>query len=79
MITDTLPEAEARQHEIFRRMSGEQRLLLAMAWSDTLRDIALAGLRRRHPSVTEKGLRALFVKEFHGIEIKESSGEEYHE
>ncbi|MFH1481498.1 MAG: hypothetical protein ABIG67_09530 [Pseudomonadota bacterium] len=75
MITDTLPEAEARQHEIFRGMSGEQRLRLAMAWSDNIRDICWAGLRRRHPSATEKELRAIFLKDLHGIEIKESFGE----
>ena len=31
MITDTTPAAEERQYEIFRQMSGERKLLLAMA------------------------------------------------
>ncbi|MFC1896701.1 hypothetical protein ACFL0Q_08620 [Thermodesulfobacteriota bacterium] len=72
MITDTTPEAEARQHEILLAMNGEQRLRLAMAWSDTIRDICWAGFRRRHPSATEKELRVMFLMELHGIDLEES-------
>ena len=71
MITDTTPEAEERQREIFRAMNGEQRLCLAMAWSDNVRDIAWAGFQRRHPSASEKELRAQFLREVHGIEMEE--------
>jgi hypothetical protein len=70
MITDTTPEAEERQHEIFRGMSGEQRLCLAIAWSDSVRDISWAGFQRRHPSAGEKELRALILREVHGIEME---------
>jgi len=45
MIIDTTPAAQKRQHEIFRRMSGERRLLLALVFSDQIRDIAMEGLR----------------------------------
>ena len=67
MITDTTPAAEERQHEIFRKMSGERRLLLAMAFSDQIRDIAMEGLRRRHPSASEEALKAIFIKEIYGV------------
>ena len=40
MITDTTAEAEKRQNEIFARLSGEQKVRLAMELSDTVRDIA---------------------------------------
>ena len=63
MITDTTPEAEERQHEIFRQMSGERKLLLAMAFSDRIRDITMEGLRHRHPSVSEENLRAIYFME----------------
>jgi hypothetical protein len=67
MITDTTPAAEERQHEIFRKMSGELKLLLAMAFSDQIRDIAMEGLRRRHPSASEEALKAIFIKEIFGV------------
>jgi len=69
MITDTNPEAELRQHEIFKRMSGERKVLLAMAFSDQVRDIAIEGLRRRHSSVSEEKLKAIYFKEMFGVTI----------
>jgi hypothetical protein len=70
MISDTSPEAEAVQIEIFRRMTGEERLLTAMRLSDELRDIALAGLKNRHPDMSEGDLENLFYREIHRFEIK---------
>jgi hypothetical protein len=69
MTTDTTPAAQKLQHEIFRRMSGERRMLLAMSFSDQIRDIAIEGLRRRHPSVSEENLKAIYFKEMFGVEI----------
>ncbi len=79
MITDTTEEAKNRQEEIFRRMSGEEKLKLAMAFSDTIRDIAWAGFCQRHPSVPEKTLWAMFIKEINGLEILNRSGGQNHE
>ena len=73
MITDTTPDADKRQHEIFERLSGEEKVRLAMAFSDTVRDIAWAGFRRRHSSLSEEVLRTLFLREVHGIELPERS------
>jgi len=69
VITDTTPAAENRQHEIFKRISGERRLLLAMSFSDQIRDIAIEGLRRRHPLVSEESLKAIYFKEMFGVTI----------
>ena len=69
MIRDTTPEARKRQNAIFERLSGEEKVRLAMAFSDTVRDIAWAGFRRRHPSVSEEMLRTLFLQEVHGMEL----------
>ena len=52
-ITDTTPEAQARQMEIQRAMSGEQRLTLAYEMSMFARDLAREGIRRDHPEWTE--------------------------
>jgi hypothetical protein len=69
MVTDTSPAVQKRQHEIFKRMSGERRLLLAMSFSDQVRDIAIEGLRRKHPSVSEENLKAIYFREMFGVNI----------
>jgi hypothetical protein len=69
MLNDTTAEAEKRQHEIFDRLSGEEKVRLAMEFSDAVRDIAWAGFCRRHPSVSEETLRVMFLEEVHGIEL----------
>ena len=74
MISDTTPEAEAHQRQIFQRMSGEERLLVSMALSDQMRDIALAGLKSKHPQATEDEIRDLFIKIVHGLVIKKEKG-----
>ena len=52
-ITDTTPEARARQLEILRAMSGEQRMMLAYEMSMFMREIAKEGIRRDHSDWTE--------------------------
>jgi len=63
---DTNPAAEAIQLEILRRMSGEQRVVLAFEMSDFARELAKAGFRRAHPDrpearVTREWLRLTFL------------------
>jgi len=52
-ISDTSPEARAKQDEILRAMSGEQRMTLAYEMSMFARDLAREGIRRDHPEWTE--------------------------
>jgi hypothetical protein len=52
-ITDTSPEAQARQLEILRAMSGEQRMMLAYEMSMFVRELMKEGIRRDHPDWTE--------------------------
>ena len=56
-MSDTSPAAQAIQDEIHRRMSGEERLKLAMDMSDMARAFALARLRAEHPEWTEWELK----------------------
>ena len=50
---DTRPTAEAVQTDILQRMSGEQRILLALEMSRLARDFAREGIRREHPDWPE--------------------------
>jgi hypothetical protein len=52
-ISDTTPEARALQESILRKMTGEQRLLLAWDMSLFARELARAGIQQEHPDWTE--------------------------
>ena len=52
-ISDTSPEARARQEEILRAMTGEQRIMLAYEMSMFARELMKEGIRRDHPDWTE--------------------------
>ena len=62
MISDTTPAAESYEHRIFARMTGDERLHAAMALSDQMRDIALAGLKKRYPNLGELDLLNFLFK-----------------
>ena len=56
-ISDTTPEARAKQEEILRAMTGEQRMELAYEMSMFVREIAREGIRRDHPDWTEAQIK----------------------
>jgi len=56
-MTDTSPEAQAAQTEVYRKMTPVQRLEIAFEMSLAAREFALAGLRLRHPDWTETQLQ----------------------
>ena len=56
-MDDTSPKAREIQIGIYQRMTGAQRLALALDMSDTLRRLALARLRQEHPDWTEWELK----------------------
>ena len=52
-MTDTSPAARAKQDEILRAMSGEQRVTLAYEMSMFVRELMREGIRHDHPDWTE--------------------------
>jgi hypothetical protein len=48
-MTDTTAAAQAIQIEIYRKMSGEQRLQLALEMSDFARELTAQRIRDDHP------------------------------
>jgi hypothetical protein len=77
---DTTPEADRVQREVYRRMSGGQRLELAFQMSDCLRGIVADGVRSRHPDYSDDQVRLavirltlgreLFEKVYPGVQIE---------
>lgn len=51
---DTSPEVAAVLLEGYRRMSPAQKLAQAAALSRATRDLAVAGMRRRHPEASDR-------------------------
>jgi hypothetical protein len=51
---DTGSEAWRVQREIFRRMTGPERLTMAFEMSDAARALTEAGIRHRHPDWTDE-------------------------
>ncbi|HET9741777.1 MAG TPA: hypothetical protein VFQ00_03415 [Terriglobales bacterium] len=68
--SDTSPEAAAVQTEIFRRMNPSQRLRMAIEMSDSMRNLALAGLRSRRPELNEQELSRELLRVMYGFELK---------
>lgn len=69
MEQDTSPQAAERYRELLRGMSTEQR---AAAWAslcEGVREMALAGLRSRHPQASEEELRVRLAVRTYGREI----------
>lgn len=58
---DTDPAAEAVQLEIYRRMSTGRKIQLVFEASAMSRELALAGLRSRHPDAGAAEIRRRFL------------------
>jgi hypothetical protein len=56
-MLDTNPRATAQYLELLRAMDPARRLEIAGGLSRAVRDLALAGLRNRHPAATEEEIR----------------------
>ncbi|HEX7959819.1 MAG TPA: hypothetical protein VF493_07870 [Terriglobales bacterium] len=67
MHSDTTPEAEAIQQDIFRRMTTEERLRMALEMSESLRNVALAGLRSRRPDLDDHELSRELMRIMYGF------------
>jgi hypothetical protein len=61
-ISDTSPTVQRMQAEIFRRMTGEQRLKIACDLSDALREMAMARIRHEHPDWSERRINVELVR-----------------
>jgi hypothetical protein len=64
--TDTSPQADARYHELLRRMPPERRLEAAMRLSQAVRELAIAGIRQRHPDADEEEVRVRLAVRMYG-------------
>ena len=65
-MNDTSAAADARYHELLRKLSPERRLETAMKLSRAVRELALAGIRLRHPEADDRELRVRLAVRLYG-------------
>ena len=51
---DTTADAHRVQGEVYAKMGGTARVALALELSETIQQLAYAGIRHRHPQYTEE-------------------------
>lgn len=66
---DTSAEAESVVIEKLRAMSPEQRLTLALSLSQSVRSLALAGVRQRHPGASDREQLLRLAITIHGRDL----------
>ena len=65
-MSDTSPEAAEIQAGIHRRMTGAERMRLAVEMSMTARELALAHLRAEHPDWSDRELKRELLRHAFG-------------
>lgn len=68
-MNDTTNEAEAVRLRALRAMSPTRRLTMAMGWSQSVREMSRAGLRRQFPGVTERELHRMLAERVLGADL----------
>ncbi|HWN68835.1 MAG TPA: hypothetical protein VNM90_14455 [Haliangium sp.] len=66
---DTAREAHEVQLAIYRRMSPEQKLALAIRMSEEVREVAADGIRARHPEYSPDQVRFALWRMLHGDDV----------
>jgi hypothetical protein len=60
--------------DIWRNMTGEQRIAKAFRLTEEIRGVMLAGIRNRHPNESEDEIRHLYLNQLlaaHGTSLEE--------
>ena len=63
---DTSAEAAAVQYEAYRRLGPAGRFLVAAELTNTVRDLARAGIRSRHPAYSSEEVETELVRMIYG-------------
>lgn len=63
---DTTSEAQQRQLEVYRTMSGPDRVQLAIDMAEETKQITLDGFRARNPELDDAGLLRHWLRLLHG-------------
>jgi hypothetical protein len=68
VIQDTQPAALARYHELLRSQAPYERLARASALTRMVRQLAVAGIKQRHPDASGREVRVRLAVRLYGRE-----------
>jgi hypothetical protein len=66
---DTTLDAHKKQVEILRKLSPQRKALMAIELTDNIREIAVEGIRSRHPEFSEKQVMRELLRMIVGDEL----------
>lgn len=68
-LADTDPEVRRRQLDVYRTMTPQQRVEVALALSEDVRQIAIDGIRRRNPELSDAQVHEEWLRLLHGPQL----------
>ena len=66
---DTTADARDVQREVYRRLGGTERVAILFRLNALVRETAMAGIRRRHPSYADSQVHMAFRRLVLGDEV----------
>jgi len=65
-MSDTSQDAARLHAEVYKRLGMDGRLRIALELSDLTHDLAVAGIRRRNPLLTDEDARRMLAEALYG-------------
>jgi hypothetical protein len=65
-VQDTSPASKARYYELLRNLPTDRRAQAMLQLSRAVRELALTGIRERHPTATEPELQVRLTVRLYG-------------
>ncbi len=69
LFPDTHPKMEALQIELIRRMPSWKKIAMVDSLNETVKSLALGGIRQRHPEATPEQIRRVLAETMLGAEL----------
>jgi hypothetical protein len=71
VMLDTTPSALDRYHELLRAQEPHERLAQAAALTQAVRELAVVGIRQRHPGASDDEVRRRLAVRLYGRDVAE--------
>ncbi len=69
LFSDTHPKMEAMQIEFIRRMPAWKKLAIVDGLNETVKTLAVSGIKERHPNATPQEIHRMLAELMLGVEL----------
>lgn len=69
LSSDTHPKIEAMQLELIRRMPAWKKFAIVDSLNETVKTLAISGIKQRHPEATPEQVRRMLAELMLGAEL----------